>query len=167
MLCQSCLKNNATTCIKTILNGEAKELILCPECAKKLGYNNLFNDFSFAFDDFFKGFWGEESHFLEDTIRCSKCGSSFDDIVNSGKVGCPDCYDVFYNKMLPLIERIHGNTTHKGKTALLEDKGKNKINEINSLKDELKELIQKQEFEKAACIRDKIRDLESEGNNNE
>lgn len=167
MLCQSCLKNNATACIKTMVNGETRELILCSECANKLGYNNLFNDFSFAFDDFFKGFWGNETHFLEDQIRCKKCGSSFDDIVNSGKVGCPDCYDVFYNKMLPLIERIHGNTTHKGKKALLEDQSKSNISEIVNLKRELKELIDKQEFEKAALIRDRIKDLENRRDNNE
>ena len=167
MLCQSCLKNNATTCIKTIVNGETKELLLCSECANKLGYNNIFDDFSFAFDDFFKGFWGNEGSFLEDPIRCSNCGSSFDDIVNSGKVGCPDCYDVFYNRMLPLIERIHGNTTHKGKTVLLEDQSTSKMSDIDSLKSELKDLIEKQEFEKAAYVRDKIKNLESKVDNNE
>lgn len=167
MLCQSCLNNNATTCIKTKINGETKELILCSDCANKLGYNNMFDDFSFAFDDFFKGFWGNEGPFLEEPIICSNCGSSFNDIVDSGKVGCPDCYDVFYNRMLPLIERIHGNTTHKGKTVLLEDQSTNKISEIDSLKSELKGLIEKQEFEKAAYVRDKIKDLESKVNNNE
>ena len=38
MLCQSCGKRQATTHIKTILNGELKEYDLCPECAEKMGY---------------------------------------------------------------------------------------------------------------------------------
>ena len=41
MLCQSCEKRQATTHIKTILNGELKEFNLCPECAAKLGYGSL------------------------------------------------------------------------------------------------------------------------------
>lgn len=160
MLCQSCLKNNATTHIKTMVNGETKELILCSQCAEKLGYDNFFNDFSYGFDDFFKSILGNGSYYLEDPLRCNKCGSSFDDIVNLGKVGCPDCYDVFYDKMLPLIERIHGNTTHKGKSVSLKFPELTKNKEIESLKKELKELIKKQEFEKAAQIRDRIKELE-------
>ena len=160
MLCQSCLKNNATTHIKTMVNGETKELILCSQCAENLGYNNLFNDFSYGFGDFFNSFLGDNSYYLEDPLRCNKCGSSFDDIVNLGKVGCPDCYDVFFDKMLPLIERIHGNTTHKGKVSSLESPEITKTNKIEALKKELKELIEKQEFEKAAEIRDKIKELE-------
>lgn len=167
MLCQSCLKNSANTHIKTIVNGESKELILCSECANKLGYNNIFNDFSIGFDDFFKGFWENEDHYLEDPIRCKKCGLSFDDIVNTGKMGCPDCYDVFYDKMIPLIERIHGNTTHKGKRLLSSSVKEDKKTEVEKLRNELKLLVEKQEFEKAAEIRDKINAIEDKEGKNE
>lgn len=42
MLCQSCQKNQATTHIKTIINGELTEYMLCPECAKKNGLRQYF-----------------------------------------------------------------------------------------------------------------------------
>ena len=40
MLCQSCEKKQATTHIKTIVNGELKEYRLCSDCAKKYGYTS-------------------------------------------------------------------------------------------------------------------------------
>ena len=43
MLCQSCGKNQATTHVKSIVNGELREYMLCPECAKKMGYGSLFD----------------------------------------------------------------------------------------------------------------------------
>ena len=44
MKCQKCGVNNANTHVKSIINGEIKEYDLCSECAKKMGYTNVFSD---------------------------------------------------------------------------------------------------------------------------
>ncbi len=48
MLCQNCSKAQATTHIKRIINGEATEQHLCAACAKKLGFDSFFDDFSLS-----------------------------------------------------------------------------------------------------------------------
>ena len=45
MICQACGKRNATTHVKTVVNGDLCEYSLCGECARKLGYGNLFAEF--------------------------------------------------------------------------------------------------------------------------
>ena len=41
MLCQHCQKNEATTHVKTMINGEYAEYRLCSECAGELGYSGI------------------------------------------------------------------------------------------------------------------------------
>ena len=81
MLCQSCGQNQATTHIKTIINGELAEVNLCRECAQKLGYNSFFGNFGMDFDKFLGSLMGgSESRTLKSRKRCNCCGSTFDDI---------------------------------------------------------------------------------------
>ena len=115
MLCESCGKNPVTTHVKTIINGELTEYSLCAECAQKLGYGNLLTGLGRNFSSLLGGFFGETEPDSTDTMRCKGCGSSFDDIARSGKVGCAECYHTFYHRLIPLIQRIHGNTKHRGK----------------------------------------------------
>ena len=162
MLCQICQKKQATTHIKSILNGEVTEYDLCPECAKKMGYGNIFADMNSDFSSLLGSFFGMgKEQVLPNSKRCSTCGSSFSDIARRGKVGCADCYSVFYEKLLPTIRRIHGNTEHIGKTA--ESAGEqNRIqNQVENLKSQLQKAIDNQEFEKAAELRDRIKELEN------
>lgn len=167
MLCQSCSKNIATTHIKTVINGELTEYILCSECAQKLGYLNPFESFDGSFENFLGSFLGNnlQENYFHDTTRCNKCGSSFEDIVNSGKVGCENCYKIFYEKMIPSIERMHGNTKHVGKVSLNAGSKAKIASEIEKKKLLLKEAIDKQEFEQAAKIRDQIKKMKEESSN--
>ncbi len=161
MLCQSCEKRQAATHIKTILNGELREYDLCPECASKLGYGSFLGDYGFDLDklfgSFFEGFAGDRS-----SRRCKLCGSSFEDIAKSGKVGCAQCYEEFFEELLPSIQRIHGKTGHTGKFAKSAGTEIKLKNEISKLHFELEKAIKTQEFERAAELRDKIRDLEKQ-----
>ena len=117
MLCQNCGKNEATTHIKRVVNGEATENHLCHSCAENLGFDDFFDDFSLNLPGIFSSFFGDSMFALGESRleRCEKCGSRFDDIVKTGYVGCADCYEKFYSKLLPSIQRIHGKAKHAGK----------------------------------------------------
>lgn len=159
MLCQSCEKRQATTHIKTILNGELKEFNLCSECAQKHGYGSFFGGIGFDLDKLFGSFMDSIGP-SKTRKRCQCCGSSFEDIAKTGKVGCAECYNVFYEELLPSVQRIHGRTSHTGKLAHSAGTEVKVKNEIAKLQTELEKAIKAQEFEKAAELRDKIRELE-------
>ncbi len=168
MLCQNCGKYEATTHVKRIINGESAEAHLCSDCAKALGYTDVFGGFGNTFGDLLGSFFGEPqmSSLSSRTIHCEKCGNTFNDIVNSGKLGCADCYTTFYDKLLPSLQRIHGKTRHEGKNPkIIKTEVANHVNVLEQLEKELKAAIEQQNFEKAAELRDKINSLKEGGNN--
>lgn len=166
MKCQKCGSNNANTHIKTIVNGEFREYDLCSECAKQMGYTNVFGDIENEFSNFLGSFFGNVLPARTQATRCEFCGSSYSDIAKSGHVGCANCYNIFGDQLLPSIRRIHGNTAHCGKNSGNAGKQGNKVQEetkeqkIEKLKSELDTAIKEQNFEHAAELRDKIREME-------
>ena len=165
MLCQNCGKNEATTHIKQIINGDMAESHLCSDCAAHLGYSDMFSGFGLNLSELFGGFLGDMMPTLSSgkTKRCPKCGTSFDEIVRDGRVGCADCYRTFYDRLLPSIQRIHGKIKHSGKvsTAAPAEPAIETVEEkIEKLKAAMNDAVAKQDFENAAKIRDEIKALE-------
>lgn len=169
MLCQNCKKNEATTHIKRVINGEATQTHLCSACARSLGYNNFFDDFSFNLPSLFSGFFDDSLLALSESRldRCEFCSSTFDDIIKSGTVGCANCYEKFYSKLLPSIQRIHGKARHAGtvpenKTETVMPKEKTAEEKIKDMQNEMAKAIEEQNFERAAILRDEIKKLKGE-----
>lgn len=162
MLCENCKSATATTHIKRTVNGITKEYYLCPECASKLGFSE-FNFFDI--NDFWGSMLGSQKIVESYTKRCRKCNSSFKEIVESGKMGCPYCYIDFREEIRPTLIKIHGKTEHKGLSPVKASTGVNSLHEeIETLEIELKKAIENEEFEKAAEIRDMLKEKRGEQN---
>ncbi len=158
MFCEKCGKNHATTHIKSVVNGVVREYNLCEECAASYGYasNSLSGMLASMFGDINK---------MQDTVekkKCPVCGASFSDIAKKGRVGCSECYSTFYDELLPYLKRVHGSTKHAGKipnSAPLVVKPKTET--VEDLRSELSRLVAEENYEQAAIVRDKIRELEA------
>jgi protein arginine kinase activator len=166
MKCQKCGKREADTHVKRVINGEFEEYDLCSECAREMGYTNMFSDFANDFNSLLGSFFGNALPARTQATRCEVCNTGYADIARTGMMGCANCYKVFADQLMPTIRRVHGNTTHCGKhskaskvqpvEAENDDKSK-----IEDLKKQLDTAIKNQEFEKAAQLRDEIKDLEA------
>ncbi len=91
--------------------------------------------------------------------QCGFCGSTAATINSTGKLGCANCYLVFYDELLQTLKNLHPQTIHSGKIpksapAIIKN---NAV--VQTLKQELKEAIEREDFEKAAVIRDKIKEI--------
>ncbi len=170
MICRHCGKNPATTHIKRIVNGELSEIALCSDCARKLGYGGFLGDWSLA--SLIGGLLEDEPGKTEE-IRCSGCGCTFDEIARTGRVGCAQCYQTFRRRLSPMIQRIHGNTTHRGKSPLKAELTVQpqtgmqlSVQEEHSLLEEkekqLRRAVEEQNFELAVVLRDEIKALKGE-----
>jgi len=159
MLCQHCHTKPATAHIRTSINGVQEEKLLCSDCAAKLGYNGLSSFFT-------GGLLGSLlRNDLSDTtaagaIRCPRCGIRFEEIARTGKVGCADCYLQFREALTPTVEKLHGKAHHVGKKPIGHHTPPQK-NQLEQLKDELARAIEAQEFERAAQLRDQIKEQEA------
>ncbi|MCI8553895.1 MAG: hypothetical protein HFJ80_03005 [Clostridiales bacterium] len=186
MLCQNCGKSPATTHVKRNINGKTAEWHLCADCAAKQGIGAGFGQglvpvlggLGFELGDFWGSLFAEPAaREQKDAERCPGCGSSFNDIAQSGKVGCAQCYTTFYDRLLPSVQRIHGKTRHVGKIPVRmtgnetpEDSGGTvaavkraaREQELKVLRQELDACVARQEYEKCAGLRDRIRELEQD-----
>ena len=176
MKCQHCNEREATTHIRKNINGEKTEMHLCSECAAELGVMDEFRTENFFNDSFFGSLLGAgipAMNLLSGIERCETCGSTFNDIVKSGKVGCANCYSKFSDKLEPSIVKLHGKANHIGKnityTEVADEPEANttadapEADNLHSLKKELKQAIKEQRFEDAAVLRDKIKEISQEG----
>lgn len=164
MLCQNCGRNEATTHIKRIVDGESTELHLCPGCAQHLGYSALFSGFGGGLGSLLSRFFPEAAlpEAVDTSDRCPGCGKSFDEIVRTGTMGCAECYDTFYDRLKPSLSRIHGRATHVGKSSSTSDDRAERRAEIRSLEAELRAAVAAEEFERAAVLRDELRERKGE-----
>ncbi len=162
MLCQKCFKNKATVKITEIINGEEKEIYLCEKCALSLGFQKTVKELPELFHSLMMNVFDENSSVPSrhlSSIKCPYCGTTWEDFKRTGLLGCDKCYEAFHDQILKVLKQIHGNTHHIGsrptgqKTPVVQN--------LSKLQDELQKAIESEAFERAARLRDQIRELQS------
>jgi protein arginine kinase activator len=157
MKCQRCPKQ-ATLHITEVL-GEDRydEVHLCEDCAKKYLYEPQKQAAAKASDS---PAAGEEVASANGTPTCEACGISYLEFRNHGRFGCPHDYDAFKAELLPLLESIHGDTRHVGKTPRRLPRTQGAQVELTTLRRRLQQLVTEENYEEAARVRDRIKELE-------
>jgi protein arginine kinase activator len=158
MKCQKCSKA-ATMHITEILGEEQfEEHHLCEECAQKYLYEPPVPKPN-AKAEVTVGDEGEEIGSLNQK-ECPVCGIKFVEFRNSGRLGCPHDYQEFREELIPLLENIHGETRHAGKTPRRLPQTKQAQSELIQLRKQLQQAVTREAYEEAAQLRDRIRQLE-------
>ncbi len=172
MVCQECKNRPSTLHFTKIINGEKSETHLCDRCAKEKGEFSLFSEGAdFSFTNLLEGLLKFEQPFKEnpanaftqtEVLQCKRCNLTFQQFVKVGRFGCSNCYKTFHIQLESVLKRLHsGNTTHTGKIPKRIGGNIQLKKQIEGLRKDLIELISKEEFESAAKLRDRIRELES------
>ena len=96
MLCSHCGKKDANFHYKQVENGVFKEMHLCSDCAKELGY---IHEHSFGFENILSDFLSFPKHqtVAETPKGCSVCKTTYEEFKRTGLLGCEKCYDEFKN----------------------------------------------------------------------
>ena len=162
MLCQDCGKKKAEVSLTQVINNQKVALNLCKECAEKRGFHNPLVGMPFPLAEFLASMLNQTQipqQEKEAQIVCSACGTSFADFVQSGRLGCDNCYVVFRSQLDDLLRKVHGSTQHRGKFPKTTSDVMKPLREERNLQDELKRAVQDEDFEKAAQIRDRLKSL--------
>nr|WP_263323912.1 UvrB/UvrC motif-containing protein [Neobacillus sp. Marseille-Q6967] len=171
MICQECNQRPAALHFTKITNGEKTEVNLCEKCAQEKGDMFMFTGGSgFSFNNLLAGLLNidptikktnQSTFHQEEILQCPNCSLTFPQFVKVGRFGCAHCYEAFKEQLPPVLRRLHsGNLTYNGKIPKRIGGSIHLKKQIEGLKNELRELILQEEFEKAAQIRDEIRTLE-------
>jgi protein arginine kinase activator len=190
MICEICNKKEAIVHIQEIVNGQKKTVHMCQDCATSKGLDAIgmqgINIAEILYNlstksnipNFNKNFPDITGKQIENKSKkpvkvsiCSNCKWDSDKFQKTGRLGCEKCYEAFSNIIAKTISNIHKGNLHVGKrpgentseTSLL-------MMDILNLQKDLEEYVLKEEFEKAAKVRDEINNLKNKleaDNNNE
>ena len=175
MKCENCGKNEVTFVYRSNVNGKVDEKHLCAECAEKLGYTrrlaaahqnmmrNFFGGglFSPAFGRNLPGggFFGEDQASGGDSRDFFDSFFGFPSLM--GRM-LDNPFDDFFTDMPALGAP---EAVEEKKDTLVEKEEESRFDRwrrLNALKAEMKKAVHKEDFERAAELRDQIRELEAE-----
>ncbi len=157
MKCERCPKQ-ATLHITEVLGDRYEEVHLCEDCAKK-----------YLGDPVKTGAATKKAAAVQEAAEeaavptgpaCEVCGLSYLEFRNQGRFGCPHDYDAFEAELLPLLESIHGDVRHVGKTPCRLPRTQGAQVELTALRRKLQQLVTEENYEEAARVRDRIKELE-------
>ena len=156
MKCENCGKNEVTFVYRSNINGKVEEKHLCSECAEKLGYTQRLNAQSRSM---MHNFFGRNSIFG---------GGFFDDFFSPmpslmGRM-MEDPFDDFFAEMpaLSAAPAQQQETQQKDLVGKEEQSRFSYLRQLNALKMEMKKAVRQENFERAAELRDQIRQMETE-----
>ena len=165
MKCQQCEKP-ATFHITELTGGQPQELHFCETCAKTYltqgepGTTPVAPTLANVLAKQLQIGKAAEELAKLDQRSCPVCGITFYEFRNQGRLGCPHDYVYFERELTPLVANIHGETQHVGKRPRGHEGGTDEQTELIRLRREMDEAKQKEHYERAAQIRDQIRELE-------
>jgi protein arginine kinase activator len=165
MLCQKCKEKTASVQITQTINNQKTVVFLCDQCAndnQDLNFNLPFdvgNILVSMLESMYNNGNVAQLQSQEKKVACRVCGLSFDEFSKNGKFGCSSCYQTFSERLGLLFRKLHGSAKHTGKTPSKEAAEKKVDQKISKLRVQLEEAIKLEEYEKAAVIRDKIKQL--------
>ena len=85
------------------------------------------------------------------------------DIAHVGKFGCADCYATFKDDIVDIVRRVQGGQIeHIGKTPRSSHRKLALKKQIEEKSSYLNQLIEEQNFEEAAVVRDEIKALKED-----
>lgn len=172
MKCERCKINESTVHLTEIIKGVKSEVHLCESCARDIGLNSKLSNFSLAVPDFLSFLSDEIKEIngeVTDETVCKRCGTDYASVKKSHKMGCPFCYH-YFSERLKDIQSSNDTNGHRGRVpehfseieSVFKEKRKDieLVNDVNKLQTQLSQAVDNEEYEQAALIRDKIKDLE-------
>lgn len=138
---------------KQVCNGQIREMYVCEECAAENGFD-LQSPLSMP-DFLFGAGLQEDKRAASSDKRCLVCGATGKDFKKRSLLGCPSCYEAFAEELGPYLGAIQKGARHVGKAPA----GEVLSAEIAALQQALERAVSAQDFEEAATLRDRIRDL--------
>jgi len=169
MKCEVCNQAEATISVVNILANQKCEMHMCAACAdvSKIVMKSLQGSEVEAFlqetvQELSKAIEGilipQTTPVVKKSIKkCDKCGITLDEIVKTGKLGCPYDYEIFGEDLKSGLRCMHnGGLKHTGKYP----SSASNVEQLKLLKEKLSKAVETENYEEAAALRDKIKNLQ-------
>ncbi|MDR1191772.1 MAG: UvrB/UvrC motif-containing protein [Verrucomicrobiales bacterium] len=148
MTCEKCQSATATVFLTEIANDEMRKLNLCVNCARVMGVSTTgFN----LTDLLLKGAALAAAENAPPV--CPVCGFTEADLRKTGLFGCPQCYETFAALVDEAVRDTQRAAQHTGKIPRRQAACR------RTLERELAAAVSKENYELAAQLRDRLKNL--------
>lgn len=165
MKCGECGERDAVVTLTQVVEGESRTIGLCERCAAEKGIQATASVEKNPLGGFLSALWKSAEPGGPDEPAaagpCGGCGATFADFRETGRLGCPECYRTFEPALRVLLRRYHGSTHHHGRRPEPEE-GQASTSDaaVLALRERLRAAVQAENFEQAAELRDRLKELE-------
>jgi protein arginine kinase activator len=165
MLCQECRLRPASVKVTTIAGGQKREVHLCDSCAQTHGELEFGGEAKISIGEMLAALLHQQGLLKQPggsfpEPKCDNCGLGYDLFTKTGKLGCSECFGRFDQQLKQVLRHIHGSARHVGRMPKRAGGTLRLKRQIQGLRDELATCVQAEQFERAAQLRDRIRQLE-------
>lgn len=141
----------ATVHLTQIVQGKVTKVHLCESCAEKGGAGDP-SVFQLA---------GALSGPGEGAgLSCPACRMTDAEFLRRGRLGCPACWEAFAPALGPLVAKMQRGGSHVGRSPLAPADPAEVRRRLEAAKAEMAEAVRAEDYEGAARLRDRIRELE-------
>jgi protein arginine kinase activator len=163
MKCEICGLRDAVIHIRQIQKELVHELHICEECAQEKGLIRE-EDSELPIANLLSGLLeGKDVVGAGDAKEsCPKCGMKASEFRKQGKLGCPECFIAFEKDVRAIISQMASRPRHTGKLPLTLVADPTATLKTEGLREELREAVEREEYELAAQLRDRLREIESD-----
>ena len=154
MFCESCGQKEATVLFTQILGQEKQVHHFCRKCAAERSETSVGVTLSVTAGPM------REAAEERANLVCSGCGLTFYRFQKVGLFGCPDCYRAFEPELDEIFRRIHGASRYN---AAEKSDGESPVR----LAKQLKMAVDREAYEEAAKLRDRLLTLTKKGKSGE
>ena len=166
MKCTGCGEREGVVSLTQIEDGEVRTGSLCARCAAEKGLDTGIGLVDTPLGEFIAALGDSVDHdaplaaALE--ARCPGCGATLKDFRETGRVGCAECYTEFDPPLRELLRRLHGSTHHTGMRFVLQGTATTEAPGPSApeLREQLRRAVEAEQFERAAELRDQLRERE-------
>ena len=149
--------------VQQIIGEEHVDLYLCEVCAEERGIARSDDAIELSLSQLLTGLFttkaGDQENERE-VDTCPSCGTSIHTLQKEGRLGCPDCYACFTREIRSVQKKLTGSTQHVGKLPRKLMEYKELIIDRQTLQSRLDEAVAQEDYEAAAHIRDRIREID-------
>ena len=161
MRCEICGKKQAVIHIQQVIGREKVDIHLCEACARKRGISTGEDKVEVSVGNLISGLVKMKSKKEPAARSCLRCGTTWERVQARKRLGCSECYTVFNKEILSaLASGGLKNRGYPGKYPRRLAHFKTYLVDVLKLKEGLKDALRKEDYEAAARLRDRIREIE-------
>jgi len=169
MQCDYC-ESKASVFFTQIIDGQTTKSSLCEKCATEHGVTD---PEGFLIGHMQPGPKGKPPEVIKPTAEssassatkkadqpvCPGCGFAFEDLKNTGRLGCSQCYQFFREEIKHNLGGMHKGVCHHGRVPEGMLEAFEKRQHLEQLQLSMDQAITAEDYEKAASLRDEIQNL--------